>query len=127
MNCRVATKAPSHRATKRRTAPARTVERSDWQGKPSAGRVDCPTCGKTFTAGSVITHPPMYDQAEQSHSVLRQHYCDHCNHVINWVESSDAGGNPTGVLITGPGVVRGNARVDRFLRRHPQAAGVVQV
>ena len=53
-------------------------------------------------------------------------YCDHCHHIQAWIESASAGGVPTGQIMTGPGYVRCERAVERFLRKFPQATGVLQ-
>jgi hypothetical protein len=109
-----------------RTAPLTTVPQVDCQAKPSSERCQCGVCGKVFAGGSVVTGDPVWSEDHESHVVVRSLYCDHCNHVMHWLEASTEAGRPLGVLLSGPGFVRQARAVERFLQRHPEAAGVAQ-
>lgn len=110
-------------------APIETVDHVECSAAPSAKRVYCGKCDKTFNACVVVNDSVLFDDAEQCWSVRRQFYCDHCDHLVSWFEAvSNNGQAPmfTGLVLSGPSYVRGRDRIENFLRRHPHAAGVLQ-
>lgn len=110
-----------------RLAPLSTVEPADCTAPPSAGRVECGVCGKTFTQGAVVTSRQMWWSAEhQTFCKHRRLYCDHCDHLVTWLESCDAKGRLTGAVVMGPGYVKHAKAIAAFLRKHPSARGVSQ-
>lgn len=118
----------SHRSNKgrRRFVPVEQVEHVEATCPPSAERCSCKVCESTFTGGQIVSHRPVWDQRERTWSALRQVYCPHCGHVQNWIESCRADGTCTGVVISGPGFIRGRKSVETFLSKHPEATGVLQ-
>lgn len=102
--------------------PIATVEPPECVAQPSSQRASCPTCGKTFAGGSIVTDPAILE--DDGFTVVRRMYCDHCDQVIAWKEMANAQGLPTSVVVSGPGIVRARRSVTRFLSRYPQAAGV---
>lgn len=128
--------------------PIDTVEPADCTAKPSKKRVECPTCSKSFSAGAIVTHweEMGWHEGEGCWIVRRTVFCDHCHHLIDWLESLDGfnaacicstrrctcgaaeqvtgTGSLSGVIISGPGIRTGKREVARFLKKHPQAAGV---
>lgn len=113
------------------------------QAAPSAERIDCPTCGKTFVGGVIVTEwPGRYLAEHGAWGVVRKLYCDHCDHVLCWMEALQGGTVHTDVNAAGDILaidgrlsgqwlmriarVRTPAVVARFLTQHPEAAGVSQ-
>jgi hypothetical protein len=113
----------------RRLAPLDTVEPADCVALPSAGRVECGVCSKTFCASAVVDDAkPTWMRSTRCWSVTRRLHCDHCQHIQCWAEEVKLvadGFYPTGLVLMGPGFVRGRRALERFLRQHPQAAGVI--
>jgi len=118
--------AARRRQPRLRYVPLETVDRCEVDGKrtPSAERIHC-ACGKVYAGGSVVTDEPFMDRSGEC-SVIRRCYCDHCNHVMVWSELALPDGTPVGTVLSGPGVYRGRTAVERFLKQHPHAAGVLQ-
>lgn len=110
-----------------RTAALATVERSECVAAPSAQRVECPECGKTFCGGSVVKEPP-HDWSREHGCYLanRTLYCDHCHHLVKWIQATDDMGFNAGAAVGEPTITRDRRIIDQFLRDHPQAAGVMQ-
>lgn len=118
--------------TPRATAP-RTVEPPDCQAQPSAERVSCRQCGKTFTGGSVVTLMPGRGQTPgwsarlRHHFVVRLLYCDHCDHIQSWDQACDARGNVEDAVISArPIFIKRRADIDWHLSTYPQLQGVNQ-
>lgn len=111
---------------KQRITPPRTVEPCECQAKPSADRASCGVCDNTVAGGAIVNTHPVFDPVEGCMTMLRRFYCDHCDHVVNWTEACNADLRPQGFVISGPGYIRGRARIERFLRENPQASGVTQ-
>jgi hypothetical protein len=128
------------------TAP-RTVEHVEASGLPSAGRVQCGRCGKVFCDTAVVSGTHQWDGEARQHTfepdsyewshehgcyvMLRRLYCDHCDHIMSWLEqvaplSDPSRGTLTGHVVSGPGYTRSRRTIDQFLRQFPQAAGVQQ-
>jgi hypothetical protein len=111
----------------RLTSPLSTVEPGDCQQPhSSAERCECPRCHKLFSAAAVVNDPPTYWRDHGSWGVLRRLFCDHCDHVAGWLESSDSSGFRTGVLLSGPSYIISPRSVANFLKKYPSAAGVAQ-
>jgi hypothetical protein len=134
--------------------PPATVEHVECQAPSSRERVSCPTCNKTFNGGAVINghyarHRKRWpgvtqlltpeDQPEfcreeyewseehQCYVMLRRFFCDHCSHIVQWLEEIDPQFRDlTGQIVSGPGVTRAKATINRFLTDFPEAAGVQQ-
>jgi hypothetical protein len=69
------------------------------------------------------------DEVTGEASIVRRVFCDHCCYVIVWCELAardDKKWVPTGRVISGPGVYRSKTAVERFLKAHPEAAGMLQ-
>jgi hypothetical protein len=118
------------RRRRRRTAhdyvPDGTVHVVDCEAEASAERRCCPVCDKTFAGGAIVNSEPLFCQVEQSWSIVRRLYCDHCDHIVIWTESANAAGEPRGLQLNEPGLVRARSSVANFLRHHPEATGVLQ-
>jgi len=106
--------------------PIDLIDHAECIAPRSSERCQCETCGKVFAGGSVVDHKPMYDDIHGRMLMLRQLYCDHCQHVQNWTEAVDENGRRTGEIVSGPGRVFGRKQVAAFLHKHPQATGVMQ-
>jgi hypothetical protein len=58
---------------------------------------------------------------------LRRFYCDHCHAIVSWLEEIDSDlACLTGQIVSGPGVIRGQREIDRFLKQFPRARGIEQ-
>lgn len=136
--------------------PDSTVERVDYEGPPSAERVQCATCGKVFCGGAVVNDPleaeKWFKEIEEFRTNLehalrrfdrdafavRVLHCDDCEHLQVWTQivnfpwASIVLMRPMpdyGDVITQPCIIRNEPRkpwVDRFLANHPEAKGVMQ-
>lgn len=97
--------------------------------KPNAGRnkVECPTCIKLYLPAAIVTSSPWWSDEHQCLQVLRRCYCDHCNRIISWFESANGAGQPTGLLLSGPGSSGGAEYIAKFLANHPEAIGADHV
>ena len=134
---------PHKRSPKRHLEAPRTVEAVESCAPPSAKRAQCGSCSKVINGGAVVVDGEWIEDLAE-HSQLMSHlieranekaagqsygmrclYCDFCDHVQIWPEVQDFTGNFTGVVLTDPVLIRGRHR-DRFLNRHPEAAGVQQ-
>jgi len=89
-------------------------------------QVECPQCGKTFVAAAVVTDAIEQDPLSFEYFRPRRLYCDHCNHLVYWHQSCTRGGSLVNVILSGPAILRDPGKIDRFLRTHPEAAGVLQ-
>jgi hypothetical protein len=119
----------SHRSNKahaRRLVPIDQVEHVEATCLPSAERCSCKVCQSTFTGGQIVNGKPSWRAQDQTWCALRQVYCPHCGHVQNWLEACRADGVFTGMVLSGPGFLRGKTSVESFLRRHAHATGVLQ-
>lgn len=116
----------------RRYCEPETVEPQDCRARHSAARVECGTCGKTFSDAAVVTDAvPEWSEPDQCFTVLRRLFCDHCVHLQHWTQSCKSLAAPGPILlddvvVSGPGYVRDPKKINGFLQRHPQAAGVSQ-
>jgi len=116
----------------------RVVPIFDAMTPPSADRVSCGRCGKTFCDGAVFTpwdDPTAitWSDAGQCFTVPRTLYCDHCDHLVTWQEGlASLSTGPigrdllTGVVIAGPGYIRDQRKIAAFLIDHPECKGVEQ-
>ncbi len=131
-------KSPRARASSERIAPVRipklrfvpleTCDRSEIEEdhrRASSERVYC-TCSKVFAGGAILTDPPFIDE-DGEWTVRRTCYCDHCNHLLMWFELSDSDGRPQGLVKGELAIVPSRIAVEYFLRKHPWAAGILQV
>lgn len=112
------------------TVPIPTVSAPDYQAEPSAERCSCGKCGKTFAGGAIVSHPPRIDQLAGkpiNWVRVRVIYCDHCHHLMHWLEALNGMMEPTSVILHGPKYIRSEQKIREFLSRYPQAAGVEQV
>jgi hypothetical protein len=95
--------------------------------KPSAARAECPRCAKVFSESSVAADDrPVYLQSHDTHVVARGFFCDHCDVLILWLQTCDKQGGNFGPAHGEPAIVSDRRRVEAFLKRHPEAAGVQQ-
>lgn len=106
--------------------PIDLIDHAECIAPRSAERCQCGTCGKVFSAGSVVDSPPVHDEIHGRLVMLRQLYCDHCQHIQDWTEAVDLSGRRTGEIVSGPGRVFGRKQVALFLHKNPKAAGVIQ-
>lgn len=102
------------------------VQRTNSPGA-SGKRVQCPDCEKLYFAAAVVTGKPEWSEFHQCMQVLRRCYCNHCHHIISWLEASDGRGRPTGLLLSSPGITTGDDHIAKFLAKHPEATGVDHV
>ena len=107
-------------------SPMKTVDPAEAVAQPSGGRCQCGGCAKTYQAGAVVTDDRGWDDEHQCFSVMRRLYCDHCDHIQVWMEALNRDGELSGMVLSGPGYQRGRRDIERFLREHPEATGVVQ-
>lgn len=84
----------------------------------------CPTCVTPVAPGCIVTDRPVFD-VRQGYSVVRTFLCEPCHQLITWRESSTSNGEPTGQLLSGPGIVRSAAAVRRFIAAHPTQTEVL--
>jgi hypothetical protein len=112
-----------------RLDPVEILDHCECSAAPSARRAQCGVCGKTFAGGSIVNAHAIYDHAEDTYTVLSQVYCDHCEHIMSWIEAVrllDDQAIYTGLVMSGPGYIRSRARIRAFLHQHPEATGVLQ-
>ena len=112
--------------TGHRSAPLDTVTQAECLQHPSADRAQCQVCHTVVAGGAIVTEPAGLDEYDGCHTVHRTVYCPHCRHLQTWIESATDDGRPTGMILSGPGHVRGRTAVERFLRKHPESTGVLQ-
>jgi hypothetical protein len=106
----------------------RLVNHEDHQQlAPSGQRVECPQCFKLFTEASVVSDAPIYRYGHGQHVSVRRLYCDHCNHIVVWEQASNKSGTRFGQQLGAHAISRSAQAIERFLRAHPEAAGVLQV
>lgn len=86
----------------------------------------CPVCDTRRSEASIVTDPGEWNPAHGCFASTRRFFCDHCHAVVTWVEQRDHAGDLTGLVLSGPGLVRSRRYVESFLRQHPQATGVLQ-
>jgi hypothetical protein len=107
-------------------APLDVCTPAECVARPSAERVSCPTCDKVFAGGAVVTRtPPNWDAEAKCWSVPRMFYCDHCKHVVSWLEASDDAGVPTGEVLVTPIRHSDKRFVAQLLASYPELKGVV--
>jgi hypothetical protein len=100
---------------------ARHSGRSRGRG-PTAGERLIPEAGPEFCREEYE-----WSEEHQCSVMLRRFYCDHCNHLVQWLEEIDQDFHDlTGQIVSGPGVTRAKATINRFLTDFPEAAGVQQ-
>ena len=119
------------RKPKRTTEALATVEPADCVAHASAERASCPKCGKTVAGGAIVEDPKengiFWLKKYRTLAIDRAFYCDHCDHVVEWSEAVHrTTTEPTGVVVAGPFIQSHPRVVAKFLRDHPQAAGVSQ-
>jgi len=121
--------ASKRRAPKLRVVTLETADRCELgdriNQKPSAERIHC-GCGKVYAGGSVVNDPPFIDSGGQC-TVMRRCYCDHCDHVMVWIELALPNGTPLGIVQGELAVCTARGVIERFLKHHPWAAGVSQI
>ena len=111
----------------RRRIPRETVPATECCQQVSAETAECPVCQKAFRGGSIVTDKAVeFDPAIGSHFRLRKLFCDHCTHIVYWLQACTADGRLVPQLLGGPGFYRSPARIEKFLAEHPEAAGVEQ-
>jgi hypothetical protein len=95
---------------------------------PSAERVECPVCDKVFAGGAIVTSEPEYVPALGQYRAVRRVYCDHCDHLVIWEQTSNSNGSRLGIVLNNSmSIARGKHVVEKFLAAHPEAAGIVAV
>jgi hypothetical protein len=112
-----------------RHAPLATVEPADHRQVKAGHNVECPVCGKSFAAGALVDSAREFVYAYRAAKytgpmITRRLYCDHCDHIIirDFAVAQD------GRILDpiGDYGLRNEPRViERFLRDHPNAAGVL--
>ena len=109
-----------------RRTPLSTVGRTEHrQTVPTSERGECPECHKEFCASAVVDGPMTRDPLTRRQHRSRMLYCDHCEHLVHFVQLFQDDGTP-GPLLCQPAIYRSADRVAKFLRDHPEAAGVEQ-
>jgi hypothetical protein len=122
--------APTRTAsTQRRHAPLETVGATEHQQtRPASFHAECPQCGKHFSGSAVVVETPAYSIALHRFTAHAWLYCDHCDHLVIEHRASNLppkGEMPTlGERLCEPGILRDPKAIERFLKAHPQAAGV---
>lgn len=109
-----------------RRVPLATVDRCEIENrpKPSAERIHC-ICGKTYAGCSAMNDEPFID-TDGEWTVARRLYCDHCDHLMMWLELCKQDGTPMGVLKCDLATITDKNVIQAFLRKHPWAAGISQ-
>lgn len=126
----------------RTLSPIETVDAVECVARPSAERIEC-RCGKCFAGGAVVSRYIGIHPYEDCYFAQRQLYCDHCNHIITWLERIEprsiedvliksvtstptiADFRFTGAMLSGPGYITQRKVIQRFLSNHPEARGVI--
>lgn len=96
--------------------------------QPSAERVHCGKCGKTFSGGQVVTSERFeYSDRFRGFITGRMCYCDHCDHVFSWLSGCNDQGVPYGGPLSSMGYIRSRRSVDAWKKKHartldPEAA-----
>lgn len=107
--------------------PLSTVEPTEHrQQRASAERIECEHCGKTFAGGAVVNGPVVRCPITLAYSRSRKLYCDHCDLIQHWHQACDRDGAFLPTVVMKPAFYRNATRINRFLRAHPEAAGVAQ-
>jgi len=101
---------------------------NDTKAKATSARgAVCPVCDTKVAPGSIVSDRESQWMSEHKcFGMMRQFYCPHCHHIVTWVEQVDEAGNLTGLTISGPGYLRSKSAISAFLRKHPEATGVLQ-
>lgn len=81
----------------------------------------CHACTGTVGIASVVI-----EQTDKPGIVQMTIYCPHCDHLQRWREVSTEDGQPSGMMVGTPRIVRGAAIV-AFLANHPHAGEFVAV
>lgn len=111
--------------------PLKIVDFADHrQARGSMEHAECPHCEKVFAGASVVTSEPeatLFPSPISRHFVVyRTIYCDHCDCLVIWKQMSNIDGSRLGEKLGDYGTIRGRRVIDRFLKKHPEAAGVLQ-
>lgn len=117
-----------------RPAPLTTVDPTEHrQTLASRHGIACPRCGKVYAAGAVVSSAPEHVRNYRlanytGHMVTRRLFCDHEHLIICWDQACQlAGANAIlGDELGTYSLIRDRATIDKFLRDHPEAAGVAQ-
>ncbi len=83
----------------------------------------CGTCGTSYGAQQIVSEAPTVDARSGLPGVTRRIYCEHCDHVMEWIEATNQSGVPVGQVVAGPSYIRGQASRD-FLLEHGHKFGV---
>jgi hypothetical protein len=78
-----------------------------------------------FLATAVVSGVQFYAASYGAYAIERRLYCDHCNHLVVALQATDACGIDKGPLLS-RATFRDARAIEKFLREHPQAAGVEQ-
>jgi primosomal protein N' len=113
----------------RRYVPLESVEPTRDQVRPpacTASReiVSCPTCDRSVSGAHVIHGKPIFNAEHRTPALVRSAYCPHCRHVWHWLQACNDIGERLGLVLSGPGLMRTPRLVERWLAKHPTAAGV---
>lgn len=102
---------------------------SQFGGRPSGRHVRCGKCASMINGGQVAVDDGPYPANDKfgCYHVYCRAYCPHCKHLIIWPEASNAYGVRVDPCrpIDRPAYLKTKRGVERFLRKHPEAAGVV--
>jgi hypothetical protein len=112
-----------------RLAPLTERPVTEFSGRPTARRVECPDCGKTFLDTVVVNDAPEFSDAHGCYIICRRLYCDHCNQLMLWFQHSNDSGTRIGPRVDDepPFIVREKRLIEKFLKQHPEAAGMIAV
>jgi hypothetical protein len=88
--------------------------------------VQCGVCQKSFSGAAVINGPIEIDFHKRTYFQLRTLFCNHCDHLQQWRQITTQEGVLTPDLLDAtPGYNKSPHAIERFLRLHPEAAGVI--
>lgn len=108
-----------------RTVPVEQMEPCEASVASAAGRASCGKCDMRIGDRSIVTSKMRWHFIAKGMVVDRTLFCPHCGHLQRWIEGADVQGIPNGSpLDEEPEYIRG-AEVEEFLRRYPEAVGLV--
>ena len=100
-------------------------ERRKYQLGKFGETVECGKCGKSVFITAVVNGKIVRDPLTLLYSRSRRMFCDHCDHVQHWIQRCEADGTLINEIISKPAYYQSSTLINRFLREHPEAAGVL--
>ena len=80
----------------------------------------CPKCGTLYCVSRVFDSPPA-GNGQGGYELSRRFYCDHCKHIVSWLQSCTHEGRVFGAPLTRPFFITSQTEINRFFKRYPEA------